>query len=241
MLRLFNLLISAWLFLCCSQAQAARPAAGLVHADALFEAQQYVEALAVYDSLLTTQQYGSQRMLGRMAFVEESLGRPEKALYYLNLYYSRRPDTRILEKMQDMARQNSLQGYVFNDTEYLLMLYNRYYYYVVLGLLLLAGVFAFFIFKNKDNRPLARGRGIGFLLTLLSCSAVVNYGQFYSRAIITDGPALIMDGPSAAASLLYKLKPGHRLPVKDQNGVWIESEWQNQTVYIHESVVSRVN
>jgi hypothetical protein len=51
-------------------------------------------------------------MLLKMAFVKEGLGDYSNALYYLNLYYLKTYDKKVLKKMENLAeRYHKLEGY----------------------------------------------------------------------------------------------------------------------------------
>ncbi|MEL7002388.1 MAG: hypothetical protein AAFN93_06605 [Bacteroidota bacterium] len=110
----------------------------LVVADSLFRSQKYTESFELYDSLLNYSRVSSPSMLLKMAFIKEGLGDYSNAEYYLNLYYLRTSDRKALTKMEELASSNALNGYDFNDWEWVKTIFFKYFDYLSYFLLALA-------------------------------------------------------------------------------------------------------
>src|SRR5690348_1763124 len=70
-------------------------------ADSLFQAKQYTQSLALYQSVFNEKKY-SPAMLLKMAYIQEGLGKIGQTLYYLRLYYLASDDEQALHKMEEL-------------------------------------------------------------------------------------------------------------------------------------------
>ena len=82
-------------------------------------------------------------MLLKMAFIKEGLGDYTNALYYLNLYYLKTYNKRVLKKMENLAEQNKLSGYNYDDVEFFLNIYHKFQFQIDLLILTLILLFYF--------------------------------------------------------------------------------------------------
>jgi hypothetical protein len=210
-------------------------------ADSLFLAENYAQASQYYESLHQIYDYSTPQMLMRLAFMKEGSGDYVGALYYLNLYYLQKPEKKVLQKIQELAKKNELIGYDFTDFEYLLFLYNHYYLYVVAFLILLSVVVTVSIVRTRLQKDEMTYKPVLLILLLLFSFFLINYSNFYKRAIIYEDNTRLMNGASAAATPQYELKKGSRIAIKSKQDVWYEIVWNNEKLYVHEQNLKVIN
>lgn len=209
--------------------------ATLAQADSLFRAHQYTQSFALYDQLHKQKKY-SPAMLLKMAYIQEGLGRQSLSLYYLNLYYLATDDSQALQKMEEVATRNRLQGYENNAT---LELFARVreYNLQIMGTLAALIVLMFAVLIYRRVRHQARPVLAGFLV-LFFCAILYGYA-YYSKApdrgIVIDSPAYLMSGPSAGSATVAILSEGHQLEILGKQDVWINVRWMDRKVYIKEN------
>ncbi len=213
--------------------QAAEPY--ILRGDSLFAVGKYTEAFDVYQTVLETASAYTPKMLLRMAYVKEGLGQYTEALYYLNMYHYHQADQRVLQKMTELAENQSLQGYQFTDYEYFLALYNKYY--TVLAVSIMGVMLVFFLslvhqwLKGNSVFP----QGVAFTLGLAACFYFLNYVGNEERGIIGNDNVLLMKGPSAGATVVTQLEAGHRVKVLGKNDIWYKVEWNGEEAYLREN------
>src|SRR5436190_19381321 len=98
------------LILCASAYACAQTSPLLPKGDSLFSAKQYTQAFEHYQTLHASGRY-SPNMFLRMAYIQEGLGHLGESMYYLNLYFLASDDTQALNKMEELAEKNNLEGY----------------------------------------------------------------------------------------------------------------------------------
>jgi hypothetical protein len=203
----------------------------LQQADSLFQAKQYTQSLEHYKTILKQEQY-SPSMLLKMAFVEEGLNNVGEALYYLNLYYLATKDAATLDKMEELSRKYSLEGYQTTEADRALSFYHDYYLQTSITL----AAIIFFLFsvavfmKRKHHNPVAP---VVVLLFFTAALAVHTYlGTKISTGIILQPNTYLMKGPSAGASVLAIINGGHRVEIVGKKDVWLEIEWKGERAYI---------
>ena len=217
-------------------AQTSDPNSALHLADSLFAQEKYTESLELYEMILKEDQLYSPGMLMKMAFIKEGLGEYSEALYLLNLFYAKTSDKRALRKMEELARQHGLDGYQFNDLEFLRTTYKRYHLQVV-GVLAAGSlfVFSFIVFQKRRGRRRPVSSGILFVMILAILFILINFGQGRDRAIVLTDQVYLRTGPSSGANVAEIIKKGHRVEIVSQEDVWIKIKWNNRPLYIRES------
>ncbi|MGB0523262.1 MAG: SH3 domain-containing protein [Flammeovirgaceae bacterium] len=203
----------------------------LYKGDSLFKANNYTEAYKCYESLWNQRLY-SQQMLLKMAYVKEALGDHTRALYFLNLYYHFEPDMKTLNKMQELADVHDLSGYAFDDYEYFVSIYHRYYTEIAIGgvLLGLLGVGLLFWQKRRGGELKGPAMLVGLFLLLFLIG--FNYGFPLERGIVLNDHVFVMSAPSAGADKLTTLEAGHRVKVIEKHDIWYKVEWANKEAFI---------
>lgn len=211
-------------------------------ADSLFEAKKYTESFDIYDSLLNDVKASSPAMLLKMAFIKEGLGDFSNAEYYLNLYYLRTSDIRVLQKMKELAEANSLTGYDYSDFNHIQTWFYKYFDYVMYLLLALAVLLLAITYHQKfklGNNGLASGIFLVLILAILF--STLNFGRNYKQAIIGQNNTYLMSGPSAGAEVLEIIDKGHRVSIKETQDVWVRIEWDDKEAYVKSDKIKRIN
>ncbi|MEQ1584730.1 MAG: SH3 domain-containing protein [Cyclobacteriaceae bacterium] len=236
--RILKILLVTGAILCGSFAKANVASDQLGTADSLFLKKQYTQSFEIYESLHQSGHY-SQAMLLKMAFIQEGLGRTSLSLYYLNLYYLASGDTQVLDKLEELATKNRLEGYEHSETTRLLFNLKKYSYYLSATL---AAIVIFFIaflvrFKKRETRPVAFGILTTIIIAILAIQVNISYD--HPSAIVTDS-AYLMSGPSAGANVVTLISEGHKLKITGKKDVWLKVEWLDKEAYVKENQVLRV-
>lgn len=204
----------------------------LAQADSAFVAGNYQPAYAQYRQVLRHQQVASPRMLLRMAYVQEGLGHYPAALYYLSMAQARQPRLTTWRKMAALARDQRLTGYPETWRQDLALLFQRYYYLGLQGLLLgavLGGVILL-VRRKRTGRSGWAAYGCYLLLT----GVYLNLLGTERAALVARPRAVLMSGPSAGASWLTTAAAGDRLIVLGRQDNWYRVQWQGREAYIRQ-------
>ncbi|TAD99017.1 MAG: SH3 domain-containing protein [Bacteroidetes bacterium] len=216
-------------------------------ADLLFGQKKYTEALPIYEKLLESQQIYSPAMLLKMAYIREGMIPSDytTALFYLNLYYQHLPESRVLEKITELADKNKLAGYKLSDVEYLLANYKKYHFFVILSIIaLFASGLAYIYFSHKKGNDVLY-YAILFSLLMSVFFYVYNVGFDKKKGIVKKEKVFLMKSPSAAGELLDTVEKGNCLEIIEKQDIWYKVKWQNreETVeaYVRESGLYLLN
>jgi len=205
----------------------------LMIADSLFEEKRFTQSFDIYQDILQTTGKTSPAMLLKMAFIREGLGDHTDALYYLNLYYLKTFNLRVLKKMENLAETYQLEGYNYDDTEVFLNLYHRYRFTILAGIAAITlFLFATIAYKRRTSRARPVFAGSAYLVLLLLLFLLNNFGREKPKAIITSNQAYLMAGPSPGAKLVEVTGRGHRVEVLGREDVWVRIHWKDQIAYI---------
>ena len=172
-------------------------------------------------------------MLLKMAFIKEGLGDYTNALYYLNLYYLKTYNKKALKKMENLAEQNKLSGYNYDDVEFFLNLY--YQYQLQIDLLVAGLMFMFFgiLIYQKRTKKLSPGLPrVVYICLLLTLLIINNFARERTKAIVTASEAYLMKGPSPGADVVEVISQGHRVDILDQDDVWVKISWNEEEAFI---------
>jgi tetratricopeptide (TPR) repeat protein len=203
----------------------------LSQADSLYNKKQYTQSLDHYKEILAGNEY-TPAMLLKMAYIEEGLGHPGKALYYLDLYYLATSDKGVLDKMEELATKYNLDGYDTSDAALALSFYHDYHTHIslVLGAMALFFVALILFWNRKGKRSIATGTLLIFVLTVMVVH--VNLGEKDLTGVIGEPNTYLMDGPSAGASVVSIVGEGHKLEIVGKVDVWYKVRWNDHTVFV---------
>jgi hypothetical protein len=175
----------------------------------------------------------SPAMLLKMAFVKEGLGDYSQALYYLNMHYLMVYDKKTLKKMESLAEQRNLLGYNYDDAEFFLNIYQKFQtQFDALVLSVVLFFFSLLVYKRRKNGKISIGQAVSFAIVLSVVLLLNNIAGEQKNAIITNGTAYLMDGPSPGANIVAVVSEGHRVRVVGQEDIWAEIVWEDRDVYV---------
>jgi uncharacterized protein YgiM (DUF1202 family) len=144
--------------------------------------------------------------------------------------------------MDELASAHQLSGYQYDDMNFILIYYERYFLYIVLALIALgAYIFAVIIAKKLRREHIPIRHGFGFMVYLTGSFVFLNLSGNENKAIIHRNNVYLMSAPSAGAKLLGIVQKGHRVKVLDKKDIWIEIEWEKEHAFIREQNVWMVN
>lgn len=207
----------------------------LMIADSLFAQKKYTQSFDLYNEIYTSYGKVSPSMLLKMAFVKEGLGDYSNALYYLNLYYLKTYDKKVLKKMENLAEKYHLEGYNYDDAEFFLNLYQKFQIQIdlfVTGLLLV--FLGILVYQKRKKGHVSSMTGYVYISLLVVLLLVNNFGRERKQAIISTDNVYLMDGPSPGANVLDVITVGHRVKILGQQDVWVEIEWADKSAYVKE-------
>ncbi len=181
-------------------------------------------------------------MLLKMAFIQEGSGNYTKALYYLNLYYNQKPNEIVLKKMDELASKNQLNGYQYDDINFILIFYERYFLYIAVALIAFGTfVFSVIVIKKLRKEDIPVRHGFGFMVYLAGAFVFLNLSGNKSKAIVQRDNTYLMSAPSAGAKLVKVIQKGHRLEVLDKKDIWLEVKWEDKKAFVREQNAWLVN
>ena len=97
-------------------------------ADSLFIQKKNDEARNIYEEIIKKNQNLNPKIYLKLANISEAKGEFVKELYYLNLYFFKKPDEKVFEKMYLVAYENGFNGYEKNDLNYFLFYLLNFYH-----------------------------------------------------------------------------------------------------------------
>jgi hypothetical protein len=218
-----------------SLAKADASAVALAKADSLFHLKQYTQSLELYTQLFNNHQY-SPSMLVKMAYIQEGLGHLAQSLYFLNLYYLATSDTKVLAKLEEVAKKNNLSGYNDSDTSRIEIALKENAPSIALGLVaagVLLLVLAVYQKLKKQIRPV--GAVIGLACVLIGLFVFNFWSSSHGQGIVAGPSTYLMSGPSSGSGVVSIVGEGNRLEILGQNDVWLKVVWNEQEVFVKES------
>ena len=206
----------------------------LSRADSLFKTKQYMQSLDAYEAVYQQGWY-SPAMLLRMAFIHEGLGHISRSLFYLQRYHAVTDDEQALQKIEELAEKNKLEGYEQTQQDAFLQVLQRYQPSVTLALAAMAVLLlSLMMFQYRQgNRPI--GAALALMVIVVLLYVQVNHLAPSPKGIISDNATLLMSGPSGAADVVAVVGEGHQLTVKGRKDVWLRVEWRMKEAYVKEN------
>jgi hypothetical protein len=209
-------------------------------ADSLFQAKRYTQSLEHYEEILLQKQY-TPAMLLKMAYIYEGLNQIGSAMYYLNLYYIATNDKSVIAKMDELATKYDLQGYEITDSDRLWTFYLGSHLYISLALAALSILMVSVMYRSRfklHQRPIGSAIGVAAFVILLFVHQ--QFGSERARGILSDASTYLMDGPSAAASVIDIVGDGHRVNVIGKKDVWMKIEWDDEVAFVKQNSIRPV-
>lgn len=205
-------------------------------ADSLFSYKKYEEAAIVYKSLLKAGQVNRKNAFLKLSYIYENSGDYPQALYYLNNYYNLNPGDKVFDKMNQIALENKYSGFDRTDLNFLLMLYQQYFNYLVIFLVIVALYIFWILVRKKYFHQGVSGRNIAIiLLYLVFLLGLINAPGNYKSGIIKSKRAYLRTQPTAAAAIEGFITEGNKLNVLGQDDIWLKVLWKRKLVFIKRS------
>jgi hypothetical protein len=207
----------------------------LMAGDKAFEQQKYQDAYKYYEEILSNEQQYSEAMLLKMAFIKEKNNDIVTTLYYLQLYYAKTTDDKVLQKIIEMSENNKLKGHKPSDIQYLFFLFYQYISFIVSLVIVFIGSLAvwFFIRSRRGFDVLFPTILLG--LFTLSFLYLYNFGKPKARAIVKTQKVIGMDLPSAGGTQTDLIDRGTCLQIVSKNDIWYKVLYDDKTVYVREN------
>jgi len=135
--------------------------------------------------------------------------------------------------MESLAEQHKLQGYNYDDAEFFLNIYQKYQSQIDLTVLaIVLFFFSLLVYKRRNNGKISIGQAVSYAIALVVVLLLNNFAREQQKAIITNGTAYLMDGPSPGANIVAVVTEGHRVSVVGQKDIWSEILWEDQDVFV---------
>lgn len=199
-------------------------------ADSLFLNKKYTEAYYLYEDVFKSGQ-ASSAMLLKMAFIQDGSDNFSEALYFLDLYYQKTGDRSVVTKIEELAEENDVKGYSYDDLDFFSILLKRYNIEGQLILGTLALLLLMYAYRKRKNgyRP---STAFAFqIVVLFSLMFISNY-KSKDKAIIESDQTLLRSAPSAGGEPVEFVSKGHKVDVLEQMDVWTKISWEGDVVYI---------
>ena len=199
-------------------------------ADSLFDQKKYTESYQIYEETFKQSKMFTSQMLLKMAYIKEGLNDYAQALFYLNVYYLKNPDKKMLAKMEDMAKKYKLKGYEETDEwKVFYSVYLKYHSAFSVVLIFAASIFfSVFIYKGLHKKKMKLAYSISFILYLSVVYYVISLSKSYPFAIIKNDSSLIMRAPAAGSELVEKVGKGHKVRVIGNHDIWYKVLWKDE-------------
>jgi tetratricopeptide (TPR) repeat protein len=204
-------------------------------ADSLFSARKYTEAAIVYENIISDNAVSRENIFLKLAFIYENAGDYPRAIYELNNYYNLNPSDEVFEKMHKMALENKFGGYERSDLNFLLMLYQQFYLYI-LYFFIAIGVLIFIIMfnQNRKNLEVSKKHKILAGLYLLFLLLIINVPSNYQAAIVNK-KSYIRAEPTSASPIIGFISEGNKINIFGEDEKWLKVFWKKKLVYIHKN------
>jgi hypothetical protein len=204
-------------------------------ADVDFKGQRYEAAFVGYEAIVRQTKQYSESLLLKMAFIKERQNDVPAALYYLELYYAKKPDERVLQKIVTLAEANKMKGHKPTDIEYLFYLFHYYQLGIVVAFIAVIFIGGGLLFVRSR-----KGYEILFPYILLALFSILflyiyNFGKPALRAIIKTNNALSMQAPSAGSEQFELIEKGTCVQVLEKKDIWYLVQWEDKRAYIREN------
>ncbi len=211
----------------------------LIEADSLFEQQKFTEAYQIYTTIYdSTAQYSNQMLL-KMAYIKEGLADHALALFYLNQYYAKTQDDKVLAKIKEIAEQKDLVGYQVDDTTYVYSFFSEYGYLVVIVLLAIALALTGHVFfkrwQNKKEKEFAGTPYLSVGLSIFLCLTALLVNNFPFQAndcLVAENHTILMNAPSSGADVIDIISKGHKLTLLAEETTWSKVMWGDQVAFV---------
>ena len=138
--------------------------------------------------------------------------------------------------MDNLAAEQNLTGYEFDDYNYFIIFYRRYGDYIPILLLTLGAYIVFImVLKTRRKEPILHFHKISTIVYLLILFGIVNLPNLYKTGIIANENTFLRDEPSSASQVVEMVGKGHKLTIFGSVDHWNRVIWNNRIVYVRQS------
>lgn len=209
----------------------------MLDADKLFATKKYQESYKLYYDLFKNGITTPQAVL-KMAFIQEGINEPIKALFFMNYFYENYPDKKIFNKMKELADKEQLSGYVYSDLEFFSNVYRNYQKEIILSIMAVVFVYFLAVVTNKIFiKGISNTSPFLFVLFLLLVFYLINHGETFfnpQKGIILNDKALLMNAPSAGSKLIGTASKGNRVIIFKKRDIWAEIQYEDKKCFIRQ-------
>ncbi|WP_255080381.1 SH3 domain-containing protein [Lacihabitans sp. CCS-44] len=204
-------------------------------ADSLFNAKKYSEAANIYELIFRDNQVNKPNITLKLAYIYESLGDFPKAIFYLNNYYNLNPDDEVFEKMNKMALENKFTGFERSDLNFILVLYQQFYIYILYSVILIGIFILVILFRKKIyNKKILRRHLLLVGLFIIFLLVFINVPNSYQSAIVNK-KTFFREFPSSGSSIIGTIDKGNKINIFGEEDIWLKVLWNRKIVYIHKN------
>lgn len=205
-------------------------------ADSLFAMAKYTEAESIYKKNYKKDEKNNQYLLLKLAFLAEKTNNYTECLYYLSKLALITPSRRLFEKMDNLAVQQNLSGYEFDDYNYFIIFYRRYGDYIPILLLTLGAYIVFImVLKTRRKEPILQFHKVSTIVYLVLLLGIVNVPSLYKTGIIVNDNTFLREEPSSASGVVELVRKGHKVTIFGSVDHWDRVLWNSRIVYIRKS------
>ena len=181
----------------------------------------------------------SKNQFLKKAFDSEKSKNYVEVLYFLSLAYIEQPDINLLNKISDVAEDNSFEGYKTDDWGFVFLLFKNYFYYIYVVLFLL-GVYvfsvSFFKFTNKQFIPVRHKWSV--LIYMIAISVALNLPKSYSIGIVSQKGTILRSSASSSGPIVESIKVGNKINIVGQRDIWFRVLWHKKLFFVRKVDVS---
>lgn len=205
-------------------------------ADSLFSEKKYQEAANLYTDLIKKHDINKSLAYLKLAFIHENQGEFSLAIYYLNEYYKLHPDEKVFDKINQMAAENSFEGYGQSDLNFFSLIVQKNTVWVLLAAtLILSYSFTILFLKRNRNITIPRTHKVSLTLGILVVLLIINFPKVYKTGIINKKEAFVREMPAAAANVVHTLSEGSKVNIIGQKDIWLKLWVDGKIRYIKEN------
>lgn len=216
----------------------AEPSLLLKRADSLFALNKKNAAIVLYQEAFN-QGYVHPKGLLRLGSYHEDSGLLPLAFYYYSLEYQLSDDLSTLRHLEQLSERQGVSGYTITDIDFLLSLYQKSRYGIFAGLIALAFLMIWQLYRLKKRGERLSYRLLGLFAVLTLILWLNNFVPVPPRVILLE-PVYIMDSPSAGGNCVAILPPGNRLLTLSEQNHWVQVLWERERRWIRDTDLLRI-
>ncbi|MCU0338810.1 MAG: hypothetical protein MUE30_02915 [Spirosomaceae bacterium] len=216
----------------------------LKYADSLFKHGRQNEASLIYEKYIAqapNKDLVPLPIYYKVAYMSEKRNDYAKALYYLSLIYNRQPKQVVMNKINEIASANALQGFEVDDFSFVFLFFRNYSIYLTL-FLLSAGIYTCVVLwqKYRQNEPIRNRHKWVLVAYLMALLLLLNLPSSYQIAIVNKSPVYMREMPSSAAPVKWTITKGNKLVIIGEEDEWWQIWWEQKTLYVRKLDVWKI-